>query len=321
MGTRILLICIFISQTCSAQTGIGGSILGYVFDPLNGVQPILGIPGAATIGPPLELQTEVIGITTSSQPNYILAKTAPDSNFVKINLDTPPSVRPLGVPITPGALMTVSATGSAMVTYDADRNRLFLFTGLPDSAAFAGEFDLSNVSERPTSLAVNDSGEIVLVSFSQSVVAFSADGSIATLDGPRRGTAMKFLSRSRDAVIADGSTNTFYLIRDLPRATETKILADTIEEPIAVAVSNDNKQVFAASARSGDVTAVELSTGNTSVVSCFCKPSTLASLNGNAIFRLTEPSGNPLWVFDGDGPERRIVFVPPYRRSTEEPVQ
>ena len=318
MGFRFLLLSLFISATCSAQIGISGSILGYVFDPANGVQPILGIPGAATIGPPLELGAEVTGIATASQRGYVLAKTATDSNFTKINLDAPATLGPLGASISSGGLTVLSATGSAAASYDRDRKYVVVFTGLPDAASFAREFDLSAFSEIPASIAVDDSGEIVLIGFAQSVVAFGADGSTATLSGPHSGTAMRFLNRSRDAVIVDGTTNTFYLVRDLPTASETRILRDSIPEPIAVAVSNDNKRVFVASSLRGEVTGIELSSGAAAITTCFCKPSTLVSLNGNAIFRLTEPSGSPLWVYDGDGAEPRIVFVPPYRRDSGE---
>ena len=50
-----------------------------------------------------------------------------------------------------------------------------------------------------------------------------------------------------------------------------------------------------------------------SVVSlpCQCVPTGLFRLSGTATFRLTEPSGTPMWVLDASGPDARIVAIPP----------
>ena len=314
----VFLACVLGSLARTAETGIGGSILGFVFDPANGVQPILGVSGTATIGPPLELGATFTGSVTFSQQNYALANTDSDSNFVRIKLTERASVMPLGLPVAASRLVAVSPRGSAAAFHDRDRNRILVIRGLPEAAAIASEFDLASFPE-PTSLAVNDSADIVLIGFSDADLRMGVDGRLLSLG--RRATAVKFLAESRDAVIADGGTNTVYLAKSLAGSPEFTALIDGIAEPVAVAVSNDNKKVFVASSLSRTVTGIGLATGTVTVTSCACRPSTLADLNGNAVFRLTEPSSNPLWVFDGDGPEARIVFVPAYRPLRESEAQ
>jgi len=314
----LFLACVFCTVARAAETGMGGSILGFIFDPANGVQPIIGLSGAATIGPPLELGANLTGIVTFAQQNYALANTDADSNFVRIKLTEPASILPLGLPVAASRLVAVSPRGSTAAFYDRDRNRILVVRGLPEAAAVASEFDLTGFPE-PTSLAVNDGADMALIGFSDADLAMGVDGRVLSLG--RRATAVRFLAESRDAVIADGGTNTVYLAKNLAGSPEFTPLIDGIAEPAAVAVSNDNKKVFVASSLARTVTGIELATGAITVTSCPCRPSTLADLNGNAVFRLTEPSGNPLWVFDGDGPEARIVFVPAYRPVRESDAQ
>ncbi|MEO7651070.1 MAG: hypothetical protein ABIZ80_11430 [Bryobacteraceae bacterium] len=319
MTFRILVVAaMFVSYARPAETGIRGSILGFVFDPAHGVQPIFGIAGAATIGPPLKLGAQITGLATSSQQNYALAKTASDSNFVRIDFGEPGALLPLGVPAPAAGLAVVSPMGSAAAFYDRERNRILVIRGLPDAAAVASDVDVTGFPE-VISLAVNDSADAVLFAFADAEMAARVDDRFVSLG--LRGTAMRFLSASREAVIADAAASTVYLLKNLAGAPEVTVLADSIPEPVAVASSSDNKRVFVASSVSGTVTGIELASGGVTVTSCACRPSTLADLNGNAIFRLTEPSGSPLWVFDADAPEPRIVFVPPYRSVTESEAQ
>ena len=318
----VLLNCLLLCQAHTAETGISGSILGFVFDPANGVQPILGIAGSATIGAPLDLRPEITKLSVSSQQSYALAATTSDPNLVRISLSEPVSVQPLGIPIGAAGLIAISPGGSTAAIYDRDRNRILAIDGLPAAEALVNEFDLSRFDGAVVSVAVNDGGEIVLVGFPNKVFALGGDGSVTSIEGPQRATAIRFLGKSRDAVIADGGGDALYLVRNLLGSPETTILAGGILKPVAVAVSNDNKLVFAASSVAGSITAVELSSGSVTVTSCPCSPSGLTGMNGNAVFRLTEPTGGPLWLFDGDAPRPRTVFVPPYRPApTEEEFQ
>jgi hypothetical protein len=311
----VVLACVFVGHAFTADTGIGGSMLGYVFDPANGVQPLLGIAGSATIGPPLQLGAEITGITTSAQRNYALASTASDTNIVRITFGEPAALLPLGIPISATSLMALSPAGSAAAFYDRERNRILTVTGLPDSAALAGEFEVA-ADPQPVSLAVNDSGDALLIGFSDAGLLAKVQDHTITLD--RRGGAMRFLTGGRDAVVADSDTSSVYLLRNLADSPEWTLLAAGISDPVAVAASSDNARVFVASVSAGTVTGIDVASGTVTVTQCACRPSALTGLNGNAIFRLTEPSGSPLWIYDGDSQQPRIVFIPPYQSPKEE---
>jgi len=295
-----------------------GSVLGFIFDPINGVQPILGIPGAATVGSPINIQTEITGLNLSFQRSYGLAITPSDSNFVIVKLTEPITIGTLGVPIGRSGRIALSPDGSAGAIYDQERKLIFVITGLPEAVTLAAEIDASSFSGAIVSMSISDGGDSVLVALSDSVVSIGKDGKVTSLDHPKHASAITFLHNSRDAVIADAISQEIYFLTGVTGSPKTTVLLSEIRDPIAVAVSNDNKHVFVASSSTGLVTGVELSGGSVTVTSCPCSPSGLTPLNGNAIFRLTEPFGSALWLFDGDSPRPRTVFVPPYKRPTNE---
>ena len=45
-------------------------------------------------------------------------------------------------------------------------------------------------------------------------------------------------------------------------------------------------------------------------ISCGCKLTGLDRLDGDNLFRLTEPSNRPMWVLEANAKETRVVFVP-----------
>jgi len=197
-----------------------------------------------------------------------------------------------------------------------------------DRILLAGEFDLSTFPGALASLAVSDDASVMIASFSDveesSVVALRLQGPVQILTTPRRATAAAFLPGSRDVLIADGPASEIYMVRDAGASAESTRLAgdaEGITEPTAVAVSRDGKRAFMASSRDGRVATVDLATGAVTIIPCACSPTDLAILNGNAVFRLTAPTAGPLWLLDAEGPEPRIVFVPPYRPVTAESGQ
>jgi DNA-binding beta-propeller fold protein YncE len=95
---------------------------------------------------------------------------------------------------------------------------------------------------------------------------------------------------------------------------ETDILAGSaqgIAAPVAVAVSSDGLHAFVANGKSGTVAILDLQ-GKTPVrkFACGCKLTGLDRLDGDNLFRLTEPSNRPMWVLEANTKETRVVFVP-----------
>jgi hypothetical protein len=77
----------------------------------------------------------------------------------------------------------------------------------------------------------------------------------------------------------------------------------------AVAVQAAGEFVFAAD--SGSVYRIEPATGLRSEFACGCTVTTLDPMAGRAVFRLNSGTGEPLYLFDGNGPAPGVLFVPP----------
>jgi hypothetical protein len=323
--TRFLLLGFALLQSHAAETGLTGPVLGYVFDPANGLQPIRGISGALTVGAPLDLPDNLGKLVVAPRQDYALAIAASDSHVLR--LEPGLAIENLGLAIGATDVIALSPAGTAAAFYDREKNRIQVIAGLPSKGRIAREFELSAFPGALASLTVDDSAEAVVVGFSgvanDAIVALGVDGSVRTLTGARSASASCFLSGTRDVLIADGPASRVYLLKDVTGTAEPLLLAEdttTFVDPAAVAASKDNKQAFVVSSGMPGVARIDLAGGGVTFTPCNCAPSQLTPLSGKAVFRLTEPSSEPMWLFDADAAEPRIVFVPPYRPA-EEPVQ
>src|SRR5262245_35233024 len=84
----------------SQSIGLSGPIAGYLFDSSAGsFRPLRGIPGAATVGEPIDLGFEIcLGMTLDAQ--RVLAFTTAGPDLLVVDLErTPPLAMPIpGVP-------------------------------------------------------------------------------------------------------------------------------------------------------------------------------------------------------------------------------
>jgi len=261
----------------------------------------------------------------ASQQDYALAISASDSHVLRLGARL--AIEDLGLPIGGTDVIALSPTGSAAAFYDREKNRVQVIAGLPSKGRIAREFELSGFRGELASLVVDDNAEAVVVGFSgvenDAIVALGVDGSVRTLAGAQYASAICFLNGTRDVLIADGAASRIYLVRDVTGTAELVLVAEDVKtfvEPVAISVSKDNKQAFVAGSGMPGVAGIDLAGGGVTFTPCNCAPSQLTPLSGKAVFRLTEPSSGPMWLFDADAAEPRIVFVPPYR-PVEEPVQ
>jgi hypothetical protein len=138
-------------------------------------------------------------------------------------------------------------------------------------------------------------------------------GEVPVLKGAGRVSAIT-LATAHMALVADADANQIHRLQNLTTALETDILAGPpqgIASPVAVAISSDSHRAFVANGKSGMVAILDLQ-GKAPVrkIACGCKLTGLDRLDGDNIFRLTEPSNKPMWVLEAGAKETRVVFVP-----------
>ena len=195
---------------------IDGPVLGFSVDQAAGIRPILGLPGAATLGPPVISAEGLESVTLSPARDYALALLASGRAVVLLkNLRSTAGASVLDIAAGP-ARIAISPSGDAAVLYYAETARLQVLAGLPESPAVSWSVDLSGRSG-VGALAVSDGGGAVLVASAGEPAAvwlvtqaagqrilYTAAGSVS----------LAFLVGSQDAAIADGAAGAVVLVRD-----------------------------------------------------------------------------------------------------------
>src|ERR1051326_8192905 len=302
----------------AAPQFIGGPVLGFLPDQ-NGtvIRPLMGIPGASIPGQPLRLTDDVVGAAISPRQNYAIASRSTDAQVVVIDFASDPPIVTAVIGASLGAgLLAISPTGSAAAVYDSASGTVEVIGGLPNSAAVVAGFDISGISATVTRLAVSDDGTLVLAKVSDGQDAglwvLSSNGPWRTsLDSP---SAATFFPNRHDAVVTDDSTRTAYLMMDIDHAASQIPLASAgngVESFSNAAVAEDGQRVFLADTGSGVITAVDMQTQTSILISCQCRPTGLYRLSGNSVFRLTEPSDGPMMLLDASSGDPRIGIIPP----------
>jgi hypothetical protein len=312
-----IVIAVLLAGVAAGQTGtaLSGPTLGLVFDSSqSALRPIRGIPGAASLGDPVNPGFSLAAATVSPQQGYALALKADDSSVVLVRAGGS-SAAVTGARPAP-ALVVFSPAGTAAALYDSGAGRVQILTGLPDAAAVQSDVDISALAGPVAALAVDDAGSSLFLAAGAaetvSLYRIAADGTSQFLAPFRSVAALRLSSNGREALLADSAAGAVYIIRDLRGAGRIEMIAsgsDGLGTPIAVE-SDSAGRIFVAD-QAGNLTILDRSHGAVLSLPCGCAPTGLFRLSGTATFRLTEPSGAPMWVLDASGADPRVVAIPP----------
>jgi DNA-binding beta-propeller fold protein YncE len=314
----IFTISIF-AGLASAQTGsFTGPTTGYVFDGgTHALRPVLGIPGASTLGAPIDAAgysltaayvaprlDSFFGIAADGSTHWFaIISGAVTEKTVAGTLGAPERV-------------VFSPSGTAAALYANGQAQIV--TGLPSSPTVAGSIALNETSPRhgrrlAPAMAVSDDGAYVLAALNGSVQLAARNGVVRPVIQTGADAVFAFAAGGHDAAVAARGTGAV-LIRDVPGAATQQILAGdgpSFNVPVGIAFSADGQRMFVASASEQSVATFDLA-GNRADISCSCSPTELTPMGGS--FRLNELSGDPLWLLDG-GASPRVVFVPALRAA------
>ena len=303
--------CFAIALTMSAAS-IQGPQLGLVFDGNHkALRPILGIPGAAILGQPLDLGVELHKASISPHQDYALATEGEHSQVVVLIAGHKAAIPVSGVEQNPDELL-LSPAGSAAALYYKGKNTLLILTGLPRAPKVTEELYLS-AGRAPSALAVGDDGRTVLAGLGSTVFMVTGSGEVPLLPELLKIAAITIPAHGT-AYVADSGRNQIYRLRGLGGNLETDVIAGPkqgISAPAALAVSRDGGRAFVVNSKSRTVSIIDLR-GHAPVtkIACGCAPTGLDRLTGNEVFRLTEPSDRPMWMLDASTHSPRVLFVP-----------
>ena len=306
-----------ISLTALLLVGPGAALgqisaprLGFVLNEDTGeVRPILGLPGAPVLGAALDLGGPIKQVAHSPRQDYVLAVTVDGRVLLRTS-----SRMPAPLPVRQGIdHVGLSPTGRYAVVLDRDSAHWVVVNGLPDTPSVGRPVLLPLALGSPEHVAVSDDG-FVLASFSLSDAVFLIDNgtaeSVATFDHV---SAMAFLPRSRDVLVADDARAAVYLVRDVAGGGQhTTLLAGRsagLARPIGVASSADGERFFIADSES-QVVLVFDGAGRSLRILCPCTPTGMTLVRTDAVFLMTRQGrGSLAWLFDGRPDRLRAVSI------------
>jgi len=358
MQTALLTGALLLPRVCAAQGQSGsmlyGPSLGLMFDSASAViRPILGIPGAATLGAPLNAGFAIGQALVAPGGDFALAVAKDDfrlaivrgSGGVVQNLAPAMGEAPDLISFSPGG-------GSAALYYRAS-GRLLVLAGLRNLAQQAVVVDTSSLPAAASLVAVSEDAASLLLAVrlgastglyllpnrpqaarstspkeiaaatpgnDLSAIASPAHAVAQRVGGFQSVSALRFAGTGSDALVADGAANAVYLVQNASGAAYVAALGaaqDGLSQPVAIEAM-DARRVLVANAGANKLTILYRDGTPALSISCGCSPVVLYQLSGSSVYRLTEPSHEPMWLLDAGGSEMRILAVPPASASTSE---
>jgi hypothetical protein len=277
------------------------------------IRPIHGIPGAALLGDSLDPGFAFTSAFVSPAQNFAVVTPEGDSHLRLVEFEAGGvRVKTLDGAISAPDRIVFSPTGRAALLHSND-GRLQMLTGLPHNPV-AKDLDSSALAAAPTIMAATDDGALAVLSGGTEgagPVLLRSDGSASQLALPDSTVSVSFRRNSHDLAAATSSGDV-YLVAHPESDPDYRIVyaaAGENADVIAAQFSADGTQILVA-ASSGALEAIELKTGNSTAVSCACRPSMLEPMQTRNVFRLTGGAGSPVMLLDASGPEPRVWFVP-----------
>lgn len=285
-----LSLLLIVGLAAAAEPPVTAPVLGHArID--SAVRPIYGIPGAAVLGPAADLGGAVTLTAAANEAGLVLAVL--DDGRVMLYRGS--AATPLDNAIASPTRIAVSPRGQAALLYSEQSDALQVITGLAGTPRVTQPIPLA---WPVTAMAISDSGRALLAADGAlwSAMPGRAPGHLMLADGV---SAVAFFSGSNDLAFASGGT---LWIR---RSGELKPAG---EAPGTIALQASGQKLFAATAST--VSRIDLLTGARADLPCTCRITALEPLRGEGVFRLNSGGAEPLYIYDGEGADGRILFVP-----------
>ncbi|HEY2019042.1 MAG TPA: hypothetical protein VGH38_36300 [Bryobacteraceae bacterium] len=305
---RVLtFVCVAVPLLPGQQGNVGGPTSGFVFDSAaHALRPILGIPGASSLGDPVGFTFDVASVAVApNQDSAFVTAAEGGMHLFRLSSGTWSERSVDGLGGSPDRVW-FSPSGSAAALYAAGKAQIV--TGLPDSPVLARTQDLGGT---PAALAISDDGAYLLLNVNASIRLLGSGGDTRNLADASVGALVAFAAKGHDGAVSDPLGAGLVLYRDLAGSAQQSVVAapdDSTASPAGLAFSGDGRKLFLASSTARSVSMFDLQTGDRAAIACNCVPAGLVSMG--SLFRLNELGTAPLWLFDAGAAEPRIVFVP-----------
>ena len=303
---KTVLTAFVLAACCAGQQPgtIAGPVLGMVFQSGTGaIRPLLGVSASSRLGAALDAGPALA--QAAAAETYAVGVEADNGAAMLISAAGRNALA--GVPAEADRVV-LSPSGTAAAFYFNQSRTAYLVSGLPDSPSVAGQ---AITGSQPFAMAVSDDGSTLLTIEQngrdrEQLMAYAGGQAPAMLWFGPHIRDVEFNPHSLTALMVQPDA-----VATVSIGSGAQVIAgaqDGLANVIAAAVSGDGSKVYIAM-ESGQVMVRDLQAKTQTSISCSCQPTTLARLKGNAVFRLNEIGGTPLWLVDGDGAAPRVMFV------------
>jgi hypothetical protein len=306
---RLLLPVCFTAVLGAQSIAIPHS--GYTFDGLSiTFRPVLGVPGAAMLGEPLELRGELHSVSICSQQQFALAAAGREGVVTLFRLDSLKTTAVSPALMTAPDQIELSPGCTAAAIYSAQANRLQILTGLPGKPSISADLTL-DLPASISSLAVSDDGQLAIAAVPRKAVYLLPATGRAVALTPIQRDAVVAMSGNQDAIVADQFTNTVTLIGSVAVSPVSTVLAGPpgISLPTAVWLDSRTHSIIVANSGNGQVSVLPLAGGNSEMVDCHCQLGGLSPLTDRTYQLQAPASDQPLRILDLGQASPRVVFV------------
>lgn len=288
---------------CSAWGQVAAPLLGYLADG-NKVQPVYGIPAAATVAAPIRTGEDV-GRAIAVRDTVLIL----EADEGEVSMFIGGALKYVAGTVKAPEKIGLSATGQAAVLWSG--SHLQILSELAGTPVLRS-MDVSFRGGSPASFAVSDDGRWVAGSWADGCYALGPNGEVVQVPGLDGAvTALEFFPGSHDLGLA--TERALWMVADVGGRNGSRAVWRMNSEDEgtlqAVAVAGGRGKLHAATA-TGAVLTVPVNERETSGavrVACECAPTGLARMAGNA-FRLTGPVEGAIKLFDGDS--GAVLFAP-----------
>lgn len=305
------------------ESRLSGPVSGFIFDRYShAIRPMLGVPGSSYLGKGVVLNLEAAGIAPDG--TAALAVKEGELRLLR-NLK---SFNPVSVGVE-GAISQAdrfawNRDASAAAVYSSASRQVQVLRNLTETVRVQDTLDLSSLPGRVSTLALDSSGERLLVGVESEQgggVYLMASGSPARLVAAARNPVAVSLARQdRDVFIVDRDRQQLWQIQDFEAAPTPLLLADEgsgLAAPVGVQVSKDGQRLFAANSGSNTLLVFDLNArAVTSRIELDFTPTVLSPFGERSLLLLNSggDGSEPFFVLDtNESPT--VYFVPAGREE------
>jgi DNA-binding beta-propeller fold protein YncE len=308
------------SHGAQPRNAVGTAVLGFLEGPgPSELSAILGIFGAARIGPPVAVPETVTQLYLSARQRYALVEQKSGGPIAIWGLDetvlTGDAASNGGLVAIAGALprpdmVTFSPTGESVVLYSRASGQLQVISGMPEKPVIHKTPPLDSPGTIAM-IAVSDDASVLVTKDAAGDVRISTGGTTwQPFYGAYSPLAWAFIPKTNDLIISDSQEHAVFLIERAGSTNARLVLAENCSLD-RLAVTGDGQTLVALDSTRSILSAIDLKSRISNLITPAQNPNSLAILRNGNTFVASSRDANPtlLKVSAGSGVQTAAIHA------------